>query len=246
MRAASRLYAARMDLRLGWLRALVALADAGTFTDAAAVLGLSQASVSRAIAGLEREVGVRLGRRASRPAAGVRAGQHPERGAQRRLRRPRGDPPAARRPALRRRRARDRGAVRRRTVGGALARRRGLRVEDLARHTLAIDPRTGTTTPELFGAGARPRAVRETTTIDERLTLIAAGQAVGVTAESTANQYPRPGIAYRVLRGAPPIPVRLAWWRDDPPAGLDELLALARGFWPTAEVTGRGGSPAPG
>lgn len=129
---------------------------------------------------------------------------------------------------------------------GALARRRGLRVEDLARHTLAIDPRTGTTTPELFGAGARPRAVRETTTIDEWLTLIAAGQAVGVTAESTANQYPRPGIAYRVLRGAPPIPVRLAWWRDDPPAGLDELLALARGFWPTAEVTGRGGSPAPG
>jgi len=29
------------------------------------------------------------------------------------------------------------------------------------------------------------------------------------------TQYPRPGIIYRPLRDAPPVPVRLVWWRDD-------------------------------
>ncbi len=42
------------------LRALVAVAEEGTFTDAAIALGTSQASVSRLVASLERQVGVRL------------------------------------------------------------------------------------------------------------------------------------------------------------------------------------------
>ena len=29
------------------------------------------------------------------------------------------------------------------------------------------------------------------------------------------TQYPRPGVIYRPLRDAPPVPVRLVWWRDD-------------------------------
>lgn len=29
------------------------------------------------------------------------------------------------------------------------------------------------------------------------------------------TQYPRLGVVYRPLRDAPPVPVRLAWWRDD-------------------------------
>ena len=37
-----------------------------------------------------------------------------------------------------------------------------------------------------------------------------------------------PGVAYRVLRQAPKISVRLAWWRDDPPDHRDEVIALAR------------------
>jgi hypothetical protein len=68
--------------------------------------------------------------------------------------------------------------------------------------------------PDLWPAAARP-AIEYTGDIDDWLTAIATGRYVGVTPESTVTQYPRPGIAYRPLRDAPPVPVRLAWWRDD-------------------------------
>lgn len=48
------------------LRCLVAIADAGTFTDAAIELGVSQAAVSRTLASLEAALGVRLLRRTTR------------------------------------------------------------------------------------------------------------------------------------------------------------------------------------
>jgi DNA-binding transcriptional LysR family regulator len=106
-----------------------------------------------------------------------------------------------------------------------LARKRSVSLADVARHTVAIDYGTGTTTPDLW---ATPPVVRPTHSLDEWLTLIAAGQAVGITSEATANQNPRPGIAYRPVRDATPIPVRLAWWRDDPPAELPELITQIR------------------
>lgn len=109
-----------------------------------------------------------------------------------------------------------------------LARRRTLRLTDLARYPVAIDERTGTTTPEMWPADARPRAIRRTSSVDEWLTTIAANQAVGVTPEATAQQNPRPGVAYRALRDAPPITVRLAWRADSPPTGLDELIDAVR------------------
>lgn len=46
------------DLELRHLAALRAVADEGTFADAAAVLGFSQAAVSQQVAGLERAVGM--------------------------------------------------------------------------------------------------------------------------------------------------------------------------------------------
>ena len=57
--------------------------------------------------------------------------------------------------------------------------------------------------------------------------LIAAGQAVGLTSEATASLNPRPGVAYRAVQDAPPIPVWLAWWKDQPPQHLNDLVALA-------------------
>ncbi len=71
------LYAERMtDLRQ--LRALIAVVDEGTFTDAAIVLRTSQASVSRAVAELERTLGGRLLLRTSRGARpdGARSAGH--------------------------------------------------------------------------------------------------------------------------------------------------------------------------
>lgn len=64
-----------MDWSLRELRFLVAAAEEGTFTDAAIALGVSQAAVSRTIAGLERRLGARLLRRVPRGCELTPAGQ---------------------------------------------------------------------------------------------------------------------------------------------------------------------------
>ncbi|HET9169474.1 MAG TPA: LysR family transcriptional regulator [Actinospica sp.] len=114
----------------------------------------------------------------------------------------------------------------------ALAKRRSLRLADLSDRVLLVDRRTGTTSPELWPADQRP-AVEETHDVDDWLNVISSGRCVGVTAESTAHQYPRPGIVYRPVKDAEPIAVRLAWWRDDQhpatQAAIELLTALYRG-----------------
>jgi DNA-binding transcriptional LysR family regulator len=65
-----------MDLELRHLRCLVAIVDAGTFTDAAIDLGISQAAVSRNLIALERVLGVRLLHRTSRSITPTTAGVH--------------------------------------------------------------------------------------------------------------------------------------------------------------------------
>lgn len=65
-----------MDLELRHLRCLVAIVDAGTFTDAAIELGISQAAVSRNLMALERILGVRLLHRTSRTITPTTAGVH--------------------------------------------------------------------------------------------------------------------------------------------------------------------------
>lgn len=74
MQLSRNLYAERMDesgdkgtrLELRQLRCLVAIVDAGGFTDAAIELGVSQAAVSRGLRALEQVLGVRLLHRTSR------------------------------------------------------------------------------------------------------------------------------------------------------------------------------------
>ncbi|TPQ22667.1 LysR family transcriptional regulator [Streptomyces sporangiiformans] len=95
-----------------------------------------------------------------------------------------------------------------------LARRRSIRLDDIGGRTLLVDRRTGTTTTDLWPPDARP-VTEETHDVDDWLNVISTGRGIGVTAESTAHQYPRPGIAYRPVRDAEPIAVRLAWWRGD-------------------------------
>lgn len=56
--------------------------------------------------------------------------------------------------------------------------------------------------------------------------MISTGRCVGMTAESTANQYPRPGVVYRPVRDGEPIAVRLAWWRDDPHPATQAVMEL--------------------
>lgn len=107
-----------------------------------------------------------------------------------------------------------------------LARRRSVSLNDLADRTVAIDDQTGTTTLDLWPPGKAPTTTRLTKGMDDWLTLIAAGQAVGITAEATTHQHPRPGLKFRPVRDAEPIPVWLAWRRDDPPAHVETLSQL--------------------
>jgi DNA-binding transcriptional LysR family regulator len=290
-----------MDVELRHVRCLVAIVDYGGFTAAAAELGVSQPAVSRGLAALERQLGVRLLRRTSREVVPTAAGDRVLARARRLLtdvedliRDARGGVGrlhighawaamgehtvefqrrwAARHPDVELHLVRtnsptgglaegacDIAVVR--TAGdttgiadgrfddvivglesryGAvaaddpLARRRQLRLADLADRVLAMDPRTGTTTPDLWPPGSRPE-VEEIHDIDDWLAVIAAGQCVGVTTESTLTQYRRQGLVFRRLRDAPPVPVRLLWWRDDPhPATSDVVGLLAELYRPPA------------
>jgi DNA-binding transcriptional LysR family regulator len=282
-----------MSLELRQLRCLAAIVDAGTFTDAAIDLGVSQAAVSRTLAALETELGVRLLRRTAREvtltATGARVLSHARRvlaGADELVREAttghtrlrvgyawsamgRHTLAFQRRwPALRP--DTELHLVRTNSATGGLAegacdvavvrtqpderrfdsvivglerrfcamaaddvwsRRRSLRLAELSERTLLVDRRTGTTTTDLWPPQAVP-AVEYTNDIDDWLGVIAAGNAIGVTAEATVAQYPRPGVVYRPLRDAPPIAVHLAWWHDDPhpatPAAVELLTALYR------------------
>jgi DNA-binding transcriptional LysR family regulator len=109
-----------------------------------------------------------------------------------------------------------------------LARRRFLRMADFAGRALAVDSRTGTTSVDLWSPEAQPATLRPVQGVDDWLTLISTGQAMGMSSEATATQYPRPGVAYKVVRDAPPISVFLAYWKDDPSVLIMEFARLAR------------------
>ncbi|MGI5131321.1 LysR family transcriptional regulator [Pseudonocardia sp. CA-107938] len=278
-----------MDLR--HLRCLVAIVDAGGFTGAAAELDTTQPSVSRTLAALEDELGVRLLRRTSREIVLTEAGERVLARARRVLaevddlvrdatagggrlrlghawaalgahtvelqRRWAAEHPATELSLVRTnsptgglaegscdiaivRTAPEHQVVDRRfaelVVGEEaracalaadhpLARRRVLRLADLADHVVAIDRRTGTTSPQLWPPDRAP-VFEDVHDVDDWLAVIAVGRCVGVTAESTTAQYRRPGIVFRRLRDAPPVPVRALWWRADPHPAVPAMVGL--------------------
>jgi DNA-binding transcriptional LysR family regulator len=276
-----------MDLELRQLRCLVAIADAGTFTDAAIELGVSQAAVSRNLQALEKVLDVRLLYRTSRTvtptSAGVRVlaqarqllaaadnlvsaatsghtvlrighawsamGRHTREF----LRRWAAEQPLVG-VELIRVNSPTAGlaegtcdiAVLRTAVaeagydsvvvgheprycvlpdGDPLARRRSVRLSELAGRVVAVDRRTGTPPAALRPPTPRP-ALRYTRDVDDWLAVITAGEAVGITPEATSDQYRRPGVVFRPLRDAPPIDVRVAWHRADPHPATEAAVAL--------------------
>ena len=276
-----------MDLELRQLRCLVAIVDAGTFTDAAIDLGISQAAVSRNLQALEQVLGVRLLHRTSRNVTPTTAGVHALAQARQvlaaadnlvaeattghtRLRI--GHPWSAmgrhtrefqrrwaeRYPDVELQLIRTNSAtgglaeglcdiaVLRTLAGGrrfasavvgeerrycALAAddpwasRRSIRLDEIPQRTLLIDRRTGTTTPDLWPAAARPH-IQETRDIDDWLAIIAAGGGVGITPEGTTAQYRRDGVVFRPLRDAPPVIVTVSWRRHDPHPSTHAAIAL--------------------
>jgi DNA-binding transcriptional LysR family regulator len=114
-----------------------------------------------------------------------------------------------------------------------LASRTTVLLADFAGETVAVDAETGTTTEELWGSVARPAEFWLTHGVDEWLTLIASGRAIGVSSEATAAQHPRRGVAFRLLEDAPPISVWLAWWKGNAPPRLDALIEITRRTYST-------------
>lgn len=276
-----------MDVSLRELRCFIAAVEAGTLTGAATELHVSQASVSRGIAGLERTLGQRVlrrGRHGCEPTAfgesmlpdarrilaqvdrlGVLAkahhGQlnlgyswaalgrhttpllrgwpksHPE--TELRLIRHlsptsglaegRCDAAIMRTPPDPARFSSAVVGLERRVAAFSAddplwAKRRSLRMHEFAGRTILTDPRTGTTSRALWDGGPQPDHFVDIHDIDEWLNSLAAGAGVGVTSEASVVHYARTGIVYRPITAAPRIAVRIAWWRDDPPTGIEALI----------------------
>lgn len=275
------------------LRVLVALADEGTFTDAAISLGISQAAVSRTVTSLERDLGVRLVQRTTRSVAFTPAGtavleqarrvldtldaieriargtgselrvgyawsalgQHTQRVAEVWAERYPGvelvllqanthtagllegtaDIAVLRRPVDDRRLHSTVVGVEPRYAGLAtsnpLARKRSLRLDDFDGCTIAIDSVTGSTTEALWPAGSGPTSTRHVRGIEEWLTVVASGRALGMTSAATAWQHPRPGVVFRPVRDVPPVPVTLAWRASDAPPSAQAFANLVAGVY---------------
>jgi DNA-binding transcriptional LysR family regulator len=105
------------------------------------------------------------------------------------------------------------------------ARRRSIRLDEVPQRTVLIDPRTGTTTLDLWPGASKP-PIRETSDIDDWLAIIAAGGGIGITPEGTTTQYRRDGVVFRPLRDAPPIAVQMTWRRRDPHPSTYAAVAL--------------------
>jgi len=112
-----------------------------------------------------------------------------------------------------------------------LSGKRTVSLAQLADKPVALDLRTGSTRLELWPEERRPAKSMSIEDVDDWLTVISTGAARGVTAESTAYQYRRPGLVYRLVRDAPPLPVYVAWSKTDPPPARKEVVELLASFY---------------
>ncbi|WP_433261882.1 LysR family transcriptional regulator [Actinosynnema sp. CS-041913] len=263
-----------MNVELRHLRALAAIGDEGTITDAAIALHVSQPALSRTLEQLEHRLGTRLVERTTRRLALTEAGQRLREHAHRILNQlddALSEATAGPRPLrigfgwaalgrhtvpllrcwrdthpdtpLQVRRCEDpEVALRRGEVDVAfmraapvdptladralygeqriaavpehhpLAGRDAVRLADLADQPVALCAAAATTSADLWPEGARPSTF-EVPGVDEWLTTIATGDAVGVTTEATGHSHPHPDIRYLPLADAEPVTVRLVWPR---------------------------------
>ncbi|XVV01084.1 LysR family transcriptional regulator [Actinosynnema sp. CA-248983] len=263
-----------MNVELRHLRALAAIGDEGTITDAAAALHVSQPALSRTLEQLEHRLGTRLVERTTRSLALTDAGRRLWEHAHRILaqlddalaetatgprplrvgfgwaalgrhtlpllrgwRDARPDTPAQVRRcddpevALRKgevdiafmRTQPSDTALASRVLyrehriaavphGNPLADKDVLHLADLADEPVALCSTASTTSADLWPEGMRPDTF-EVPGVDEWLTTIALGEAVGVTTEATVHSHPHPDIRYLPLADAAAVTVRLVWPR---------------------------------
>jgi DNA-binding transcriptional LysR family regulator len=114
------------------------------------------------------------------------------------------------------------------TADGPLAAHPSLTLADLTAGPVILNTVSGLTTLELWPEGSRPTTTLTVANTDDWLTAIAAGRGAGASVASTAEMHPHPGVTYRPLEDAPPVPVLLAWRASSPHPALPQLVALAR------------------
>lgn len=88
-----------------------------------------------------------------------------------------------------------------------LAARAELALAELADRTVVLCATAATTGTDLWPDERRPSVTLEVANVDEWLTAIATGEAVGVTAEATRHSHPFPGVRYLPLTDAAPVTV---------------------------------------
>ncbi|WJV44197.1 LysR family transcriptional regulator [Streptomyces flavofungini] len=93
-------------------------------------------------------------------------------------------------------------------VDHTLAGQQAVRLEELSYEPVVICSTAATTAAHLWPTGRRPHTF-EVPGVDEWLTTIATGEAVGVTAESAGHSHPHPGVRYVPLTDAPSVTVHL-------------------------------------
>ncbi len=93
-------------------------------------------------------------------------------------------------------------------VDHALADQEAVCLEELSNEPVVICSTAATTAAHLWPTGRRPHTF-EVPGVDEWLTTIATGEAVGVTAESAGHSHPHPAVRYVPLTDAPSVTVHL-------------------------------------
>lgn len=128
-------------------------------------------------------------------------------------------------------------------AGHPLASAAAVSLAQLATEQLAWTPSVGTTTLELWPPGTRPTRTIEVHNVDEWLTVIAAGDAVGLTPDSTAFTHPHSGVRFLPVPEVPDISVWLVWPAEAAHPDVAPFLGLARAVVGSAVVEHRRPTP---
>ncbi|MBP2473817.1 DNA-binding transcriptional LysR family regulator [Crossiella equi] len=109
-----------------------------------------------------------------------------------------------------------------------LAAHESLSLRELSGFPLARNELSGTTTPALWPPESQPGETVWVHNVDEWLTVIAAGSAVGVTADGTRHHHMHGGVAYVPLTGVPPMTVYLTWLAGHHHPRLSDFVELTK------------------
>ncbi|MEU7553676.1 LysR family transcriptional regulator [Streptomyces sp. NPDC044571] len=116
-----------------------------------------------------------------------------------------------------------------------LAAREEVAPADLADRTVVLCASAATTSTALWPQERRPASLT-VANVEEWLTVIATGEAVGVTAEATRYSHPYPGVRYLPLTGVPPVTVHFLSPRAPTHPQTEAFRAHARRVLPATGI----------